>query len=233
VDMSDSMNKKRDAVAQVAEKITERLGKQCQQYEIGVSNLVYKERVQIGGELVVNYGEPAFITENTKNGVELLKERITAKTYYQENKSIEFMYAAGTSEKTYSSVLLTLPEHLKKSPSGLNNDSLVGVLILSDAAPFFEDLPPQQALSQIQASLHGRPFMASSLGASSLQCLDSPIKPGELEWDQLVHQLTWLEEFSKNSYGYHWNICSDLDMDQSIDRFLNMLLQAAGCLLIV
>lgn len=233
LDLSPSMNDKRAQVAAMADHITKNLEIQCGDYEIGVSNILYQDAKGGGGELIAGQDEPKFITKHTPKGRELLKQRIQIDNEPTPGRAIP-PYSTGIQEITYSSVAATLANHLKSAPSQLKNSLAVGTLILSDAAPFYEVMSPDQAIGQIHSQLGSRPFIAGALGAGDIgRCLDAPPIPmgGDMS-DQRKLELGLLKDFTDLSGGYYWNMCRPLDIEQTVQDFILMLMEKAGCMLI-
>lgn len=228
VDMSGSMGGHRRDLANMAEVITENLEMKCGTYEVAVSNLTYDD-IQGGGELVQAGEGPAFITESTANGKDLLARRIK-----YDNNQASFagttVYARGTHEKTYTSALETIESHLMQSPSGLNSDGTVGILILSDAAPYYESLNPEQASQAMPQLVAGRPWMFGALGAAP-SCMDFPTFPPDAPPSRARQsQDNWLSQFSRMNDGYMWNMCAEESFEQSVMDYMIMLMDKAQCM---
>ncbi|NQZ02086.1 MAG: hypothetical protein HRT45_15610 [Bdellovibrionales bacterium] len=241
VDMSASMTTHRNQLADMAGWITDELKAKCGDYEVLVNNLTYETEFAKGGEIVRGKDQPAWVTKDTPNGKEIIRRRIAYNSwdpafYYTT------MLNSDSREKTYSSVLETLPQRLALAPSGNSPGSAVGILILTDAAPVFETHSPEDASLMLINQLGPRPYMVGALGARSESCMDTSYANNEFS-EELIQadpsKINWLNEFVALNQGYNWSICAD-DRDEeaellerSVKDYMIMLMEEAQCMVMM
>lgn len=239
LDLSASMGQHRNQLANMAEGITSELTAKCGDYEILVNNLHYASEYIQGGEVIkASENEPDWITKNTYNRDLLLKSRIR----YDSNIASFLgatVFEADSRERTYTSVVDSIKEKLGSAPSGYLNPSALGVLILTDAAPVFEVLNPEEASLKFVEEIGPRKrYMVGSLGAKSESCMDFRYpeeSKSTLEPQADLDKVSWLQEFTRLNRGYNWDICStdrnkEMELlEQSVKDYMIMLMEEAKC----
>jgi hypothetical protein len=241
VDLSESMGRHRKMVSEMAGWLTEELKTKCGDYEVLVNNITYVAKHVPGGEVIKGYQEPDWITKDTPDGKEMVRRRIE---YNSLNPAFHYMTMlhSGSREKTYTSVLETIEARLATSPGGPYQDTTVGVLILSDAAPVFEAFSPEEATTLLSQQVNGRNVMVGALGARRPSCMDTAYSENTSLADPPqpdLSKINWLNEFAALNRGYNWDICAPTIegeaslLEQSVKDYMIMLMEEAQCLVMM
>ena len=242
LDKSESMKEELPLVADLSERIIEKLDQRCAEYSIAVSELEYGD---IQSDPVGIIGNPAFITEEHPNPAEALRERILAYLPTSQNciqprpggcvsKSANHV---GTLEYTYSSIVTTF----QKNKLEIFNEPIrhLATLLITDAAPLFEPYTVDEALDHINSFISLDKFSATTLShenwnnpfdQSCTMDFSSRVK-------YTIHDLQSLKRFSQLTQGSSFNICDSRSqsfkqrLKWQIESFINEVI-LKSCLLI-
>ena len=253
-DLSHSMTDhypKMQALVPMIEKAMQ--SSRCE-YQVSVSNINYYDEYPYNNLMPFKRsGEPGFITQDHgAQGIEWIKERllypflVTANNSQADGSSGAIV---GGSEQTYTSIV----KSLRANQAHLIDQHVVGTLLLTDAAPGFEEYHPGVAKNKINEILGGVPYVSGTIHypyAENMMdahpaevCVPDfpmgttvpPIGSNNLTINTSAWKYRDIEalyKFADATYGYQWNIC-DKSYDDNLRRFLNEVLSVAGCLLIM
>ena len=252
-DLSDSMEDHYPKMAALAPLVREAMENSRCEFKVSVGNIHYND------EGVLNdyhpFGSPGFVTSEmgVDKAVDLISYRLQyphliSKNYVKADGSVGF--PIGSEEETYSSIVRTVRTNIAQ----LSDQDVVGTLMLTDAAPGFETLTPSEALNQIKGLLGSNtmyiPGMISYPYENGMNDIHpaqackpdwppgtahppfgaSNLRMGTSAW--MSSDLDAINNFVKQAYGYQWDIC-DQSYDESLREYLQTVLVASGCLLLM
>ncbi|MEM7645887.1 MAG: hypothetical protein AAF203_03155 [Pseudomonadota bacterium] len=248
MDLSGSMNRhqqKLQAIAPIIEKAME--NSRCS-YQVGVANIAYEDRKTD----LTPFGTPAWITDDMEEGPKEIASRISnpiRAIYGEEEWDDEDSgvggppdLPSGTKEKTYSSLVSSLEHNFHK----IKDSDVIGTLLLTDAVPAFETWTPEVAEQKIHSLTGSTPYISAVIGpdlstgfvmpepqACSPDFQNSQLAGNPLNMEGwLTRDVYAIDQFTKNVYGSQWNICKN-DYDEQLRQFIESILAAGECLLVV
>jgi hypothetical protein len=241
VDQSSSMDTHTKKLAELVPYITDKMEKACSNYKIGVSNIAYNDVSfpYVRKNYLTPFGEPAFITKSTPDGIEELKKRILdplsviSKIHAVATHDNEPSLSA-REEITFS----TLAESLPLISLELKDQDVFGALIFSDAKPVYETSSPENEIKKIKNLLGDTLFIAGAIAGKFDYSPTELVSSCNLDENSLgtsakfYSQPNGLDEFSTKSGGWFWNICDD-SYENSIKDFLQTVINTAGCQLMM
>ncbi len=251
LDMSASTKNHRQKLKNLAPIVRKAMESSSCDFKIGVGNIAYDN---LRRNDLKPWGQPSFVTADTPNGDEMIWERISDPElvlFPNGTVSGDDETPRGNRERTYSSMVESIEQNLPD----LQDVVSLGVLLLTDTAPAFEIYGPQIALNRISDLLGSRPFIPGMIRPSFFEgmmfehwensnaddgapvCrLDIPGQqiPGNqistLEWQS--RDIEAMDTFIERAWGMSWDVC-DKDYDDSLEAYLQTVLNQSGCLLMM
>lgn len=231
VDQSGTMQISRKSVATLANIATSEFQKYCGRYEVAISGIDYAEFGQGSLKLLgrSNDESPQFITEQTKDGLQLIRNRIECgsdKTLGESDCGVPD-FPAAASEITYSSIASSILNESKK----FSKVHFLGALLITDAVPAFEYYSVSEALTTIHGVIDPNKFMASSISYTNwkenddFSCTPDRNSSGNLSEDKMMA----IEIFTHATGGSSFNICRTFEYEVPIRKFVRDLIEKTGC----
>jgi hypothetical protein len=244
LDFSLSMNNHRNKVAGLVPYMAERLQRECGNYQIATSNILYRDS---HFNNLTPYGNPTFISPETPRAEERVVHRIMAPfqgdTLEMINLDGYYEIVSGTKEVTYSSVAVSIEENREL----LADQDLVAALLVTDAAPAYELGTAEEMLQRIHSALPQTQFMAGAVAMKMYNGMprslgpncrpDIPYSPQNSS--DTINTSSWptgdlsaLDRFVRLSGGWVWDICED-DYQAHFQEFIQTVVLNAGCQLLM
>jgi len=253
LDMSSSTKNHRKKMKNLAPLVKKVMEMSRCQFKVGVGNIAYED---VKRNDLTPWGDPAFVTFDTPRAEELIWQRI------HDPESVLFPYGTvsgddetprGSQEKTYSSMVDAIEQNLPL----LEDTVSVGVLLLTDTVPAFENYSPGYALSRIHQALGTRTFIPGMIrpqvhNGMMVEHWDVSASSGEeqrpvcrldIPGSQIpgsaINTFGWInkdlevmDQFIDQAWGQSWDIC-DSDYDKSLEEYLRTVLMQSGCYLMM
>lgn len=250
LDLSGSLKTMRPVIAQTLSPIIEQamINDFCE-IQVAVADIKYRDRPDANLRPI---GFPEFVTNQTPNADQLIRERITTpfEVAALDPQFNELRDIAGGEELTYSS----LAEFIKYNAVSLQNQDTVASLLITDAAPAYETMSPDEALNEIYSRIGRAVYFAGVLANrfednmlvkdpnSSCQPDFPAFEYGDAEnlssQYKKISPQNWvskdifaIDRFVELAGGVHKNICTD-DHGEAIRQFVNQALAQNACLLL-
>lgn len=249
IDLSSSMPRHRKKLTQLAPIVKEAMERSQCDIKVGVGGIHYNDNKKVS---MKPWGKPAWITKDMENGSKVIADRIEFpyETIFnrQLSEEDEDRLPNGNSERTYSSIVKSIEANLAE----LKGQAVVGTLLVTDAAPGYELFTPIDAKSKIKSLLSDTPYVSGVIGPQLWEGMKIPSLNNDQERlhcqtdfhgtqtpGAFVNKSSWttqdiesLNEFVKETRGWKWDVCEPT-YDRSLQEFLQMILDAAGCQLTV
>lgn len=258
MDMSDTITKfKAGFLAELIPSLQKKLNKQCR-YNIAVGGIKYSDKSSkpyLKPFYNPDLFEPAYITPDTYQGRDLLRNRIMNPVLAVGGADTErgkaVFSSVGGQELTFSSVTESILYDLEAGY--FEGKSVVSALLITDAVPEIEN--PLNHLQMIRDHLGNRVFVAGVLAFDFEKWGPSGFSEGGCPADTSVSgsPLTYsydagtkkfvsyvrsdrmyrLHQFAQESGGWLWDICSPSEYEKAIEHYIQILLMKAGCLQLI
>lgn len=245
IDLSSSMSKHRAKLVQLAPLVEEAMKKSSCKIQVGVGNIEYVKPRHANN--LKPWGRPAWVTKDTPDGPDKIYQRISDPegVVYPDGDEDRYGLASSGSEITYSSLV----DSIKKNIDAFKTSSVVGTILLTDAAPSFEKYTPEQAARMIHDLLGSKTsYISAVIGPelskgmmvpdqSLFQCVPdfngTQLTPGSLlstsNWE--TKDIEAINKFTKSVRGSQWDICQP-NYDRELQQLIYQILIAGGCLAI-
>ncbi|MCJ8277825.1 MAG: hypothetical protein HRT44_01515 [Bdellovibrionales bacterium] len=248
LDLSPSMAYHRAKLTQLAPLVKEAMENSRCDFKVAVAGIHYDDNKRVS---MLPWGEPAWVHKDTPEGSEKINERISSPfdvIFGREIEETEEALPNGGSERTYSSIIYSLRANINE----LIDMDVVSTLVLSDAAPGYEDRTPQDAVDTIKGLLGETPYVSGFISANLRNGMVMPARfnvngnrmcypdfPGNPAPGEVIDTSGWMSpdlesirNFNRAAGGWQWDVCEP-DYDMTLREFLKMIMDAAQCQVIV
>ncbi len=248
VDLSSSMKSHISKLKDLANQVHQAMEQSQCDYRIAVSNIQYYDYINVN---LTPWGEPTFVTKDIPTGPDIISDRILNPLAHFNSPMKDDGEEAlpnGANEITYGSIVSSIDQNWNL----LQDSDSLAYLLVTDAAPAFEELTPEQALAQIHTKLNGKPFLAAILGplfsdpmpvyAKGHSCMPDfngvygdIYNPGGAHLDMegwISKDINATHRFARLSQGAFWDVC-DPSYEEHIQEFILMVMDQMSCQLMM